>query len=228
MAVGDAFAIPLEGGLFAVCRVLRARTESGTVFVANAAWIGSAVPRPDDPALRPILRLTHHRWNGKASAVWVGGLPPEDFIPIGSIPPGPEDKSIRSAEFGAWPFFSIQPHAQWLWDHPEDAATPEPIPDGPFILARFNGDEVYRFRSAVLWAYESENGVTLWFEVEADPAAAQRCEDTSEMGMSPSAEVGIELPELDVDGLVGRKFSIPGTITDDEDSCMSLLYYCEH
>ena len=47
-------------------------------------------------------------------------------------------------------------------------------------------------------------------------------------GMSPGAEVGIELPELKAYELVGRKFSIPGTKSDDEDSCMSLLYYSEH
>lgn len=100
--------------------------------------------------------------------------------------------------------------------------------ESQFILHRFNGDEVYRFESAVMWAYINEPGVTLWFEVSTDSDALQRCEDTAEMGMSPNAEVGIDLPELDADQLVGRHFSIPGTKTDDEDSCMSLLYYCEH
>ena len=39
---------------------------------------------------------------------------------------------------------------------------------------------------------------------------------------------GITLPELDPEQLVGREFVFPGTKTDDEDSCRSLLYYCEH
>jgi hypothetical protein len=46
--------------------------------------------------------------------------------------------------------------------------------------------------------------------------------------MSPNAEVGIDLPELHPDKLVGRDFVMAGTQSDDEDSCMSLLYYCEH
>lgn len=100
--------------------------------------------------------------------------------------------------------------------------------EGRFILHRFNGDEVYRFEKAVMWAYVNGPGVTLWFEVSADADAIQRCEDTAEMGMSPNAEVGIDLPNLDADQLVGREFVIPGTISDQEDSCMSLLYYCEH
>jgi hypothetical protein len=178
--------------------------------------------------LRTVLRLTHHSWKNKASAAWVCGKPPKDFVPLGKIPPGPEAKSIRIPDLGGWPFFQIQPHEQWLWDHPEDVPPPPAAPDGRFILHRFNGDEVYRFESAVMWAYENEPGITLWFEVEAASDAARRCEDTAEAGLWPNAEVGIDLPELNADRLVGRKFVIPGTKTDDEDSCMSLLYYFEH
>src|SRR5262249_11245395 len=149
-------------------------------------------------------------------------------IPIGNIPPEPEPDPIPSHPIppgtGGWVFFRIQPQAQWLWDHPADVSPPPPPPEGRFLLHRFNGDEVYRFESAVLWAHETEQGVTLWFEVKADPENAQRCEDTAEMGMSPNAEVGIGLPDLDADELVGREFVIPGTKSDDEDSCMSLLY----
>ena len=97
-----------------------------------------------------------------------------------------------------------------------------------FVLHRFNGEEVYRLESAVIWAYESTAGVTVWFEAHADPDAIRRCEDTAESEMSPNAEVGIEVPELDADQLVGRTFVLPGTATDEEDSCMSLLYYYEH
>lgn len=97
-----------------------------------------------------------------------------------------------------------------------------------FILHRFNGDEVYRFGSSFMWAYATATGVTLWFEVAADPEAVQRCADTAEMGMWPYAEVGINLPELDADRLVGWQFVVPDIQADDEDSCMSLLYYCEH
>jgi hypothetical protein len=97
-----------------------------------------------------------------------------------------------------------------------------------FVLHRFNGDEVYCFEKAILRAYSTERGVALWFEVSADANAIRRCEDTAEMGRSPSAEVGIDLPELDANQLVGREFVIPGTQSDDEDSCNSLLYYCAH
>lgn len=101
-------------------------------------------------------------------------------------------------------------------------------PESRFILHRFNGDEVYRFEKAVMFAVVKKSAVTLWFEVSADPDAIRRCEDSADMGMSPNAEIGIDLPELHADQLVGREFLIPGTKSDDEDSCMSLLYYCEH
>ncbi|WP_335937063.1 hypothetical protein [Streptomyces sp. PTD5-9] len=102
---------------------------------------------------------------------------------------------------------------------------------GRFVLHRFNGDEVYRIASADVWvsgAEGREGPVTLWFEIAADPDGARRCEDTESLGMAPTAEVGVELPEIDVDALVGREFVMPGVRGDDEDSCMSLLYYCEH
>ncbi|MEU3654388.1 hypothetical protein AB0E67_16450 [Streptomyces sp. NPDC032161] len=112
----------------------------------------------------------------------------------------------------------------------EHAAGASPA-DGRFVLHRFNGDEVYRIASAdirVSAAERSEGPVTLWFEVLADSDGARRCEDTADLGMAPTAEVGIELPGVDADALVGRELVLPGVRSDDEDSCMSLLYYCEH
>lgn len=225
-AKDDAFVVPLEGGRFAVCRVLEVRKNA--MFVANADWIGWEPPDVQDPALRSILRLTHHSWSGEPSATWVSGAPPKDFIPIGSIPVGPGEEEITDDGTGGWPFFQFQPLAQWYWDHPEDVPPPPPRPEGRFILHRFNGDEAYRFEIAVMWAYDDDPGVTLWFEVSADPDALQRCDDTVGSGASPKVEVGITLPELDADQLMGREFVIPGVNSDDEDSCMSLLYYWEH
>jgi hypothetical protein len=230
-AVGDTFAVPLEGGRLAVCRVLAVNERGDMVLVANADWIGRKVPDAKDPALRSILRLTHHSWGGQPSAAWVVGAPPEEFIPIGNIPVQSVEDEIPQPATGGWPFFCIQPHEQWLWEHPEDVPPPPPPPpppEGRFILHRFNGDETYHLESAVMFAYETEEGVTLWCEVKADPEDAQRCEDTAEMGMSPNAEVGIDLPDLDANELVGREFVVLGTKSDDEDSCKSLLYYFEH
>jgi hypothetical protein len=103
-----------------------------------------------------------------------------------------------------------------------------PAPSNRLVLHRFNGDEIYPIKSAEMFAIATPTGATLWFEVSADRNAVKRCEDTAEMRRAPSAEVAVDLSELDADDLVGRSFSIPGTKTDDEDSCRSLFYYCEH
>jgi len=224
---GDAFAVPLAGGQFAVCRVLEVNESTNSMLVANADWIGRRAPGAQDLATCSILRLTHHSWGGKPSAAWVRGVPSEDFIPIGNIPPLSGEEVINNPGTGAWSFFQIHPLAQWHWEHPE-SVPPLLGPKGQFVLHRFNGDEVYCFKSAIMWAYPTESGVTLWFEVESDANNAKRCDDTADLKMSPTASVGIDLPELDAGVLVGREFSIPGTVTDDEDSAMSLLYYCEH
>ena len=227
-AAGDTFAVPLEGGRFAVCRVLAADERGDMVLVANADWIGRQVPDARDPALRSVLRLTHHSWGGRPSAGWVIGAPPDEFIPIGNIQPQTGEDAIPEPGTVGWPYFRIQPHEQWLWDHPEDIPPSPPPPDGRFILHRFNGDEIFRLQSAVMSAYESDGGATIWFEVESDPVALQRCEDTVKYAHWPNAEVGIEVAELNADQLVGREFELPGTKFDDEDSCMALLYYYEH
>ncbi|HET6252309.1 MAG TPA: hypothetical protein VFE47_31775, partial [Tepidisphaeraceae bacterium] len=217
---GDAFAVPLQGGRFAVCRVLKVRDKMD-LLVANSSWIGRQVPNAKDPALQSVLRLTHHNWSGKPSAAWVSGKPPKGFISIGVIPVKPGEDAIEERGMGAWEFFRFQPLAQWYWDHPEDVPPAPPKPEGRFILHRFNGDEIYRFESAVMWAYANGPGATLWFEISADPTAVQRCKDSAEMGMSPNAEVGIDLPELDADKLVGRELVIQGVKSRDEDSCRS-------
>jgi len=239
--VGDTFAIPLEGGRFAACRVLAVKKRADIfsaiaveptrpadlmVLAVNADWIGQQIPDVQDPALRSVLQLP----GGKPSATWVAGaLLPEDFILIGNIPVQPGEENAIPESVGGWAYFRIQPHQQWLREHPEDNPPPPPPPKGRFILHRFNGDEVYRLESAVMFAIETMEGVALWFEVKADPENAQKCEDTKDgLSDSPSAEVGIDLPELNVNELVGREFVIPGAKSEDEDGCMSLLYYYEH
>ena len=57
-------------------------------------------------------------------------------------------------------------------------------PDGRFILYRFNGDEVYRLESAVMFGITEATGVTLWFEARADRNGAHWCEDTAYIGTS--------------------------------------------
>lgn len=131
-AAGDAFAVPLDDGRYSVCRVLldaesepAKQWKSASVLVACSAWIGSEIPNADDPALRPILNLTHHAWTGKREVLWISDTVPDEFIPIGSIQPTSEEKEIRSGSFGGWPSMAIQPLAQWRWDNDRDAVLTE-------------------------------------------------------------------------------------------------------
>jgi hypothetical protein len=45
------------------------------------------------------------------------------------------------------------------------------LPANRFVLHRFNGDEVYRLESAVMFGMADDSGVTLWFEAKAVAAA---------------------------------------------------------
>jgi hypothetical protein len=131
-APGAAFAVLLDDGRYGVCRVIRGTTDeeaarkgADCVLIAAAAWIGEAVPDADDPALRPILHLTHHAWDGRPELTWVSDPVPGEFIPIGTIEPTAEDKDIECLSYGGWASARIQPLAQWRWDHEREAVLAE-------------------------------------------------------------------------------------------------------
>jgi len=99
---------------------------------------------------------------------------------------------------------------------------------GRLVLRRFNGDEIYLLASAVLLPVEREGKTDLWLEVTTEPEAVQTVPDTAEMGMHPSAEVAVTLDHLDLNALVGQTFLVPLGCTEEAESQLATLCYCEH
>jgi len=134
-AVGAAFAFPLGDGGFSVCRVLLGMSSErstqwrgGTdVLVASSSWVGKKVPHVEDPALLPILYLTHHLWDNKPYVLWISEEPPQDFIPIGNIQPTLEEQAIPCMAVGGWSHLRLQPLAQWRWDNDRPAVLAEDV-----------------------------------------------------------------------------------------------------
>lgn len=93
------------------------------VLVACSAWIGDELPATNDPALRPILHLTHHSWKSQPDLVWVSAAPPDDFIPIGTIEATVEERPIECFTSGGWPGYQVL--RQWRWDHDRAAVLQE-------------------------------------------------------------------------------------------------------
>src|SRR5215475_7492506 len=100
--------------------------------------------------------------------------------------------------------------------------------EGLLTLRRFNGEEVYRTKTAVMWAYQVDGGAMLWFEVATERPALQTCPDTAEMGMNPSAQVGVRVESIDLARLAGSRFSIPVAYDESTEEHVATLYYCEH
>src|SRR5262249_29383488 len=131
-AAGAAFAFPIGDRRVSLCPVLldtnseRSKQWNGdTILVACSSWIGDAVPRADNPALRPILHLKHHVWDNKPNVLWISDEPPQHLIPIGTIEPTAEEQGIPCMAFGSWTCLTFQPLAQWRWDHERDAVLAE-------------------------------------------------------------------------------------------------------
>ena len=122
LAEGDAFAFPLEDGRYSVCRVLLEQKPDGSPpLIACSEWIGDHVPDADDPALRPILHLTHHANNGRPLVMLISDELPDDFVPIGEIKPTTDETEIPCSSHGYWDSITCQPLAQWRWDNDRDA-----------------------------------------------------------------------------------------------------------
>src|SRR6478752_1039157 len=79
-------------------------------------------------------------------------------MPAVSVPPEHDIKSVFSCY--QTEFLIIDPVSGSLMGDLSDMAQA----GGRFVLHRFNGDEVFRIHKAEMFAYKSDNGVTLWFE----------------------------------------------------------------
>lgn len=125
--IGTAFAVPLEGARYSVCRVLTNNSDKhattckdDVVLVAGCRWIGTQIPCTDDPALRPILYLNHHSWKNVPNITWISEEPPAELIPMGIIEPTTDEQATTCMSFGGWSSVMSQPLLQWKWDHERD------------------------------------------------------------------------------------------------------------
>jgi hypothetical protein len=126
-APGAVYLVPLEGGMFGACRVLRRSTDDETqkwgrcIVVATTRWIGARPPSLDEPELRDVLVLTHHSWKNEPHRMWIDDVPPAEYECIGSIPPSAEDERVEVKRFAGqravrWTHAAIQRALQRDWD----------------------------------------------------------------------------------------------------------------
>jgi hypothetical protein len=56
---------------------------------------------------------------------WISDPVPEEFIPLGRIPPTPEETATDCGTFSGWASMALQPLLQWRWDHERAAVLEE-------------------------------------------------------------------------------------------------------
>jgi len=117
--------MPLAGGRFGVCRVIRKKVDGvPCALVAISDWIGNEPPQLNDPAVRRILIKNHHNWKNGPEVIWVSSPPPTEFRRLGVIDVPSEDAKIDSEWHGGWNF-SEQPLMQWRWDNEHETVLAE-------------------------------------------------------------------------------------------------------
>jgi hypothetical protein len=102
------------------------------------------------------------------------------------------------------------------------------VEPGTFVLHRFNGDEVYAIKSATLEAFPQDRTIELFLYVNTKAKPLQTLPDTAELHQHPNAEVYISLKRLAVSRLVGRRFVVPTSWSEEKEDHVSCIYYCEH
>lgn len=147
---GAAFAFPIGDGRFSVCRVLldtsSEPSKQRNILVACSKWIGNAIPRADDPALRPILHRNHHSCKDRPNVLWISAAVelPKDFIYIGTIEPTAKEQALADMSYGSdcWSALTCQPLLQWRWDNERDALLAEEMKLQEYREARIIWDSV--------------------------------------------------------------------------------------
>ena len=122
-SVGDGFAFGLGNGMYGACRVLRFieknprdKASCDAVLVACSDWISDSPPDLENCDLRPILRLTHHRWDTDC-VNWCTSPVPDSFIHIGTVAPSDSELSLSCDSTVRWTYYPIQRLSQWEWDN---------------------------------------------------------------------------------------------------------------
>src|SRR5688572_339365 len=96
------------------------------------------------------------------------------------------------------------------------------------VLHRLNGDEIYRVASAVMGADDYHGQVRLTFEVETEAEPFKTLPDTESLRARPDADVTVVLDSLEPADLVGKRFHVPSSWSDELEDHVSRIYYCEH
>jgi hypothetical protein len=96
------------------------------VLIAFSKWIGDRVPSADEPALRPILRLTFPHYDNHPCVEWFGiDELSSDLVPIGTITPSPQEQKLAQDGVGWFDAYMKKPLQQWRWDNDRAALIAE-------------------------------------------------------------------------------------------------------
>lgn len=117
--------MPAGKGLEGLCRVITKRGKH--LLVAASPWLGKKATAAtlNEPAARAILKLTHHKWDGRERLLWVQGIPPKRFRHLGTLAPTADERQRACNAYGNWESVQVQPLMQWRWDHERAAVLAE-------------------------------------------------------------------------------------------------------
>lgn len=116
-SLGDVLLIPLDQSKFGACRVLWVEFDSGDwrdAVLGLCDWIGTTIPVPLEPALRPLLtRMDSPPW-GSELVFKPTRPPPRQILRIGTVLPSFLERELGRAKLVPSPW-SVVPEAITAW-----------------------------------------------------------------------------------------------------------------
>ena len=216
---GDAFAVPLNNGLYVVSRVLHDTTsrsshhqkktyggkESVRMLCCN--WFGPSPPSVDVPELLEPLRRTFGVWGGKPLAGWCSDDVPSDAVYIGTITPLPEQGKLGIKDGLDWSYLQLQALMQWEWDNDREGMIARAEAEKERVAKEYLASEAKRRKELTLETLTKHKFLKFW--EDPIPSAAVRegrkllreaAKDLLSLGEKPTVKARLEVLRNCIEG----------------------------
>ena len=126
VTAGEVYAGLLPDGRYGAVHVIEVmkdghRRGRDSALLAVTSYVGSELPKIDDPLLRRPLKQSRGFYKNGYSVSWTEESPPADYLLVGSFPPSKEETNIKSrGSYGAhWSLANA--FYEWRWENDRDA-----------------------------------------------------------------------------------------------------------
>lgn len=234
---GDAFAVPLNNGLYVVSRVLHDTTSRSShhhnkthggkksVRMLCCNWFGPSPPSIDLPELREPLRRTFGVWGGRPLAGWCDDDMPSNAVFIGTILPHRDEGKLGVNDGLDWDYLRLQALMQWEWDHDREGMLEREEAEKERLAKEYYASEAKRRKELTLEKLAKHRFLEFWEAPIPQVAIRQgrkllreAAKELASLGEKPSLKARLEVLRTCIEGFnaLDEKHGFIGTAEREE------------